>query len=191
MMPIYPYVEFVHIAAVVLWLGGGSLSVFSAVKAERAHNAADFTRVLGDIVFFSMRLFVPAGLVAFACGLAMAYLAELLSELWIWIGIAGFAVTFLTGAAVIRPRAEKLLALIRSGGAAADVFGPGREIIAIAKFDYVMLFTIVSDMVLKPGPTDTAVLAAMAVVVVGAGVVFLRPLFKASASGTAGGAAKG
>ncbi len=104
-----------------------------------------------------MRLFVPAGLVAFACGLAMAYLVELLSELWIWIGIAGFAVTFLTGAAVIRPRAEKLLALIRSGGAAADVFGPGREIIAIAKFDYVMLFTIVSDMVLKPGPTDTAV----------------------------------
>jgi hypothetical protein len=45
-------------------------------------------------------------------------------------------------------------------------------------------------MVLKPGPADTAVLAAMAVVVVGAGVVFLRPLFKASASG-AGGPAKG
>jgi hypothetical protein len=191
MMSVYPYVEFVHIAAVVLWLGGGSLSVFSAVKAERAHNAADFARVLSDTLFFSMRLFVPAGLVAFACGLAMAYLAELFSELWISIGIGGFAVTFLTGALVIRPRAEKLLPLIRSGAPAADVFGPGREIIAIAKFDYVMLFTIVSDMVLKPGPTDTAVLAAMAVVVVGAAVVFLWPLFKASASGTAGGAAKG
>jgi hypothetical protein len=191
MMFVYPYVEFVHIAAIVLWLGGGSLSVFSAVKAERAHNAADFTRVLGDTVFFSMRLFIPAGLVAFACGLVMAHLAELFSELWIWIGIAGFVVTFLTGALVIRPRAEKLLALIRSGHPAADVFGPGREIVAIAKFDYVMLFTIVSDMVLKPGPADTAVLAAMAVVVVGAGVVFLRPLLKASASGAAGGAAKG
>jgi Predicted integral membrane protein (DUF2269) len=190
-MSVYPYVEFVHIAAVVLWLGGGSMSVFSAIKAELAHNAADFARVLGDTVFFSMRLFVPAGLVAFACGLAMAYLAELFSELWISIGIAGFAVTFLTGALVIRPRAEKLLPLIRSGAPAADVFGPGREIIAIAKFDYVMLFTIVSDMVLKPGPTDTAVLAAMAVVVVGAGVVFLRPLLKASASSAAGGAAKG
>jgi uncharacterized membrane protein len=191
MMTVYPYVEFVHIAAIVLWLGGGSLSVFSAVKAERAHNAADFARVLGDTVFFSMRLFVPAGLVAFACGLAMAYLAELFSELWISIGIAGFAVTFLTGLLVIKPRAEKLLALTGSGGSAGDVFGPGREIIAIAKFDYVMLFTIVSDMVLKPGPTDTAELTAMAVVVVGAAVVFLRPLFKASASGTAGGGAKG
>jgi hypothetical protein len=190
MMSVYPYVEFVHIAAVVLWLGGGSLSIFGAIKADRAHNAADFTRVLRDTVFFANRLFVPAALVAFACGLTMAYLTELFSELWIWIGIGGFAVTSLTGALAVKPRAEKLLALIESGSP-ADVFGPGREIVAIAKFDYVMLFTVVSDMVLKPGPSDTAMLVAMAVVVIGAGVVFLRPLFGATGSGAVGGAAKG
>jgi len=63
MMSIYPYVELCHIAAVVLWLGGGSLCVFSAAKADRANNAADFTRVLSDTLFFSTRLFVPASLV--------------------------------------------------------------------------------------------------------------------------------
>jgi Predicted integral membrane protein (DUF2269) len=190
MMSVYPYVEFVHIAAVVLWLGGGSLSIFGAIKADRAHNAADFTRVLCDAVFFTNRLFVPAGLVAFACGLIMAYLTELFTELWIWIGIVGFAVAVLTGALAVRPRAEKLLAMIERGST-ADVFGPGCEIVAIAKFNYVVLFTVVSDMVLKPGPSDTAVLAAMAVIVIGAGVVFLRPLFGATGSGAIGGAAKG
>jgi len=190
MMSIYPYVEFVHIAAVVLWLGGGSLVVFAAIKAERARNAADFTHVLRDTVFFTNRLFIPAALVAFACGLIMAYLTELFSELWIWIGIGGLAVTVLIGALAVRPRAEKLLASIERDSA-ADVFAPGREIIAIAKLDYVLLFTVVSDMVLKPGPADIAVLAAMAVIVVGAGVVFLRPLFGTTAPGAGGGGAKG
>lgn len=191
MIAIYPYVEFVHIAAVVLWLGGGSLCIFSAIKAERAHNAADFARVLGDTAYFVNRLFIPAALVAFACGLTMAYLAELLSELWIWIGLAGFLATILTGVLVIRPRAEKLDALIKRDAPAADLFGPGREIVTIAKFDYVTLFTIAADMVLKPGPSDVIVLAVMAAVVLAAGVLFLGPLFAAAARGEAGGRVKG
>jgi uncharacterized membrane protein len=187
MMSIYPYVELLHIAAVVLWLGGGSLCIFSAVKADRADDAADFTRVLADTVFFSNRLFVPAALVAVAAGVTMAYLSGLFSELWIWNGIAGFAATFLTGVSVIKPRTEKLLAAIESGGPSADVFGPGREIVRIAKFDYVMLFTVASNMVLKPGPADTAVLAIMAAVVLGAGILFLRPLFGVPAPRAVGG----
>jgi len=175
---IYPYVEFVHIAAVILWLGGGTLSVLSAIKADRAKNAADFARALGDVVFFSTWLFVPAGLVAFACGLTMAYLTELFSELWILIGIGGFAVTFLMVVLVIKPRAEKLLASGNRDEAAADMFARGREILLIAKFDYAMLFLIAADMVLKPAPSDVALLAVMAAVIVGAGLLFLRPLFR-------------
>jgi len=108
----------------------------------------------------------------------MAYLGELFSELW--IGIGGFAATFLTGVAVIKPRAGRLVAAIKRGGSSFDVFGPGREILRIAKFDYVMLFTVASNMVLKPGPADTAVLALMAAVVLGAAVLFLGPLFRSA-----------
>jgi len=178
---IYPYVEFVHIAAVVLWLGGGSLCIFNAVKADRARNAADFARVLGDTMFFVTRLFIPASVVAFAAGLTMAYLGELFAELWIWIGIAGIAATSLLGALVMKPRSEKLLASIAGGGASQEaVLGPGRQIVQIAKFDYVMLFTVVANMVLKPSPTDIAELAVMAAVVLGAGVLFLVPVFRAA-----------
>ncbi len=179
MIAIYPYVEFLHVAAVVLWLGGGSVCIFSAMKADRADSAADFTRVLADTVFFANWLFVPAALVAFAAGLTMAYLGELLSELWIWIGVSGFAITFLTGLLVIKPRAEKLLAAIKSGPS-AEVFGPGREIVRIAKFDYVVLFTVAANMVLKPGPADSLLLAVMAAVVVAAGAMLLAPVFRAA-----------
>lgn len=179
-MAIYPYVEFVHIAAVVLWLGGGCLCIFSAIKAERAHNAADFARVLRDIMFFVTRLFIPAALVALAAGLTMAYLAELFAELWIWIGIAGIAATSLLGLLVMKPRGEKLLVSIERGGASDAVFGPGRQLLQIAKFDYVMLFTVASNMVLKPTPSDVAVLAVMAAVVLGAAALFLVPVLRAA-----------
>jgi uncharacterized membrane protein len=177
---IYPYVEFVHIAAVVLWLGGGSLCIFNAIKAERARNAADFARVLRDTMFFVNRLFIPAALVAFAAGLTMAYLGELFAELWIWIGIAGIAAASLLGLLVMKPRGEKLLASIESGGLPDAVFGPCRELVQIAKFDYVMLFTVVSNMVLKPTPTDIAELVVMAAIVLGAAVLFLLPVFWAA-----------
>lgn len=179
-MAIYPYVEFVHIAAVVLWLGGGCLCIFSAIKAERAQNAADFARVLRDIMFFVTRLFIPAALVALAAGLTMAYLAELFAELWIWIGIAGIAATSLLGLLVMKPRGEKLLVSIERGGASDAVFGPGRQLLQIAKFDYVMLFTVASNMVLKPTPSDVAVLAVMAAVVLGAAALFLVPVLRAA-----------
>lgn len=180
MIAIYPYVEFVHIAAVVLWLGGGSLCIFNAVKADRAGNAENFARVLGDTMFFVTRLFIPASVVAFAAGLTMAYLGELFAELWIWIGIAGIAATSLLGALVMKPRSEKLLASIAGGASQEAVLGPGRQIVQIAKFDYVMLFTVVANMVLKPSPTDIAELTVMAAVVLGAGVLFLVPVFRAA-----------
>jgi len=143
--------------------------------------------VLSDTLFFATRLFVPASLVAFATGLTMAYLGTLFSELWIWIGMAGFATTFLTGAVVIKQRSEKLLAAIKSGGSSFDVSDPGRELLRIVKFDYVMLFTVAANMVLKPKPADSAVLVVMAVVVFGAGVLFLGPLFRSASPRAVGG----
>ncbi len=92
--------------------------------------------------------------------------------------VSGFAITVVTGLLVIKPRAEKLLAAIKSGRS-AEVFGPGREIVRIAKFDYVVLFTVAANMVLKPGPADTVPLAVMAAVVLAAGALFLLPVFRA------------
>jgi hypothetical protein len=57
----------------------------------------------------------------------------------------------------------------------------------VAKFDYVVLFTVAANMVLKPTPSDTAVLVVMAVIVLGAGILFLRPLFVPTAARTLGG----
>ena len=46
----------------------------------------------------------------------------------------------------------------------------------LAKFDIVLLYTAVADMVLKPGLADRLALLIMALVVAGAAFLFLRPL---------------
>ena len=43
-----------------------------------------------------------------------------------------------------------------------------------------MLFTVASNMVLKPTPSDVAVLAVMAAVVLGAAALFLVPVLRAA-----------
>jgi hypothetical protein len=51
-----------------------------------------------------------------------------------------------------------------------------REILTLAKFDLVLLFVIVADMVLKPQPDHWLTLVVMAVVIIAAAAVFLAPL---------------
>ena len=56
------------------------------------------------------------------------------------------------------------------GAAAAEV---GRKLIKVAKFDYVMLFTVVADMVLRPDWTDFLTLGLFAIVLAAAAYFFL------------------
>jgi hypothetical protein len=52
--------------------------------------------------------------------------------------------------------------------------------LTITKFDAVLLFTVVADMVLKPSASDWPVLVVFAVVIVGAALLFLRPAMRKS-----------
>jgi hypothetical protein len=63
-------------------------------------------------------------------------------------------------------------------GLAPDVVATCREILAIAKFDMVLLFTIVADMVLKPQPSHWPTLLLMALALLAAAAAFLPPVFR-------------
>ena len=171
------FVKFLHVAFVITWLGGGLCMVLLGARANRANDAADLAKVIQFVVAMAKRVFIPAALGALVCGLIMAWSLELFSSLWVIIGLAGFALTFGLGIAVISPRSDKVGALIEKEGASPAVVEQSREILRIAQFDLVMLFVVVADMVLKPAPENYIVLLVMAMVVLVAGVVFLRPVF--------------
>lgn len=98
-------------------------------------------------------------------------------EAWIILGLIGFVVTFVTGHFLLEPTAKAIETAEKDGNPEA-VLANANRLIALAKFDYLMLFTVIADMVFKPGWSDFWVLGAMACVVAAGFVLFVLPVLR-------------
>lgn len=175
-MSAYVIFKYLHILFVVGWLGGGFAMVLLGAHAARARDDAELIHVIRNIVYLAKRVFVPFSVLALLAGLVMVYLAGWWTELWVILGLIGFAATAGTGAAILTPRSEKVMALADHEGPSAEAVRGAREILSIAQFDMVMLAVVIADMVLKPGFDDYVTLIIMMVVLVAAAAYFLMPL---------------
>jgi uncharacterized membrane protein len=174
----YTLFKFLHVAAAIIWIGSGFGLVVLGIAARRSPDRDAYLRVIQQVIFLAPRLFVPSSLAALVFGVLAAWMWGL-GWLWIWIGIIGFAATFSTGNFLIRPRADKIGAMMASQGysdAAATELG--EEVLAIAKFDYLMLFVVVADMVFKPGWSEWPFLLVMILVLLGGATAFLMPVIR-------------
>jgi hypothetical protein len=87
------------------------------------------------------------------------------SQLWVVLGLIGYAATFFTGVAVLRPRGDAIAAAIeRDGGMTPASLADARRLLALARIDYVVLVLVVADMAIKPTGDDVGLLVAMALV---------------------------
>ena len=170
----YSIVKFVHVAAVIVWLGGALGLVLLGARANRTNDTVEFGHILQDVALMSARVFVPSALVALVFGLILFFLYGLYGFLWVYIGLAGFAATFGMGIAMLKPRADKIVAQIGREGVTPAVVEQGRDLLRHAQFDMVLLFVIVADMVIKPGFSDWITLVIMALVIIGGAYYFLR-----------------
>ena len=171
---------FIHIAAAVVWVGGGSLL---SLMGHRAITAGDRDRtrvVVQEAAFLGQRLFIPASLVVLIMGMLLVADGPWEFDLWVALGLAGFLATAVTGAAVLGPRAEKIAHMIEEAGGtytdAADV--QARKLLTLARIDVVVLFLVIADMALKPSGDDVGVLAVMALILVG-GLAYTFTKYKA------------
>jgi uncharacterized membrane protein len=178
-MDLYLLLKFVHVIAAVLWVGAGVGLCILGIAAAATSDRDAFMRIIRNVGFLAPRLFMPASVAAFVFGFAAAWMNWGFSMLWIWIGIVGYAATFTTGNFLLRPRAERIGALIARDGVSDEAFALGHELLQISKFDYVMLFVVIADMVFKPTLADWPVLAAMAIALVAAAMAFLPPVLRA------------
>lgn len=163
-MDFYSVVKFMHVVAAVLWVGGGFALMLLAVRADRAGDTEGMLQVMRSVGELGNRLFMPASLVTLLLGLVMCWFWVGFRDLWIIIGLAGYAATFLIGTLVFKPTADRMSALIARDGVTPAVLEQGRRILKVARFDYAVMLVIVADMVLKPTPSDVPVLATMAMV---------------------------
>ena len=166
----YEFLLFVHISAVVIWVGAGFLLVVLAIRADRTDDEGQIKRILDDNTWLALHLFVPASLTVFAAGVLLTIDGPWdFGQLWIVLGLCGYAATFLSGVTILRPRGDRIAAMIeRDGGRLTPVsLAETRRLLALARIDYVVLFLVIADMAIKPTGDDVGILIVMAAILAG------------------------
>lgn len=175
-MDIYTLLKFLHVAFAIAWLGGALAMVLLGILAENARDEARLMTVVDQVVAIAHRVFIPSTGLVLLLGVLMVWSAGLpWGEAWIALGLLGIVVTGGLGARVLTPLAEQAKALAATPGKQPEAHRAARRLLAVAKFDLVMLFSIVLLMVAKPGWSDWPLLLVVAAVLALAGVAFLRP----------------
>src|SRR5918998_2301271 len=175
-MTLYELLLFIHIGASIIWIGAGFLSLLLASTYDRESDEVAIKRFLHDQEWLATRLFIPASLIVVIFGIALVVESDAWSfdQLWIVLGLIGYAATFVTGMFFIKPASERIGAEMESQGGrlTAPLRADIRKLIVTARVDYVTFALVVFDMVAKPTGDDVGVLVAMAVILA-AGIAYI------------------
>jgi uncharacterized membrane protein len=145
--------KIVHVGFAVFWVGGGILLTVLALRAERSKDPEDLATIARQASFVGEKLFAPASGIVLAMGIVMVINSPEIGfgDTWVIIGLVGFAISFVTGIAVLAPRAKRLVELFGTVGAAAPQTQAAiREILLISRVDVAVLVIVVFDMLMKP-----------------------------------------
>ena len=172
----YELLLLLHIVAAIVWLGSGLLLQILAYRAERAGDDAKLARIADDAAELGSVLFLPASVLTLAFGVLVTIEGPWgFDQLWIVLGLAGYAATFLTGLLIMKPTSERIAALIERDGMTSEALLEIRRLLVKGRVDTVVLYLVVAVMALKPTGDDVALLAVMAALVVaGVGYVLAR-----------------
>jgi uncharacterized membrane protein len=148
----YSAFKAIHVIAAVVWIGGGALLTILGVAAERKSDPVELATVARQAATVGEKLFAPAGLVVVAMGIAMMVNTNWgWGRFWVVAGLVGYAITFVTGVAVLAPLAKKVTALVEEKGPAhPESTAQIKKILMIARVDVALLLLVVIDMVTKP-----------------------------------------
>lgn len=160
--------KFIHITAAIVWLGAGVTVQVLAARAQSTRDDNYLRSLFRDAGWLANRLFIPSSLIVVVFGLLMVFDGPWdFKPLWITLGLAGYAATFVTGAFILGPRAEKIGERQASAGMNPSIANDMRRLLLLARVDTVVLFLVVADMVIKPSGDDVGVLIGMAAIFVG------------------------
>lgn len=169
----YSIVKLLHIVCAIVWVGGGFTLVLLGVLAELSGDVQGKLQALRASGELGGKLFAPMSMLTLVFGLTMCAFWVGFSDLWILIGLAGYATTFCIGMFVFKPTGERIGKTIAEHGVTAEVLADGQRILRVARFDYAVMIVVVADMVLKPTAQDIAVLACMALIIAAGAVLAL------------------
>jgi uncharacterized membrane protein len=161
----YEVLLFVHVLAVAIWLGTGfALLVFGARFGRAGDNQA-LQALFGQSEWLATRIFIPVSLTALVTGILLVIEGPwAFDQLWVLLGLAGFAATFLTGLLMIKPESERIGAELGRDGMTPSAARAIGKMLGRQWIDYTVIALVVADMTFKPTGDDVLTLVLMAVV---------------------------
>jgi uncharacterized membrane protein len=152
-MDSYRFLLFLHILAAVGWVGGTVLFSLMGVRLQRAGTPEQRHDLVGQLAYFGKSYFAAMSVALIVIGLGLAADDRWdFSMRWIQLGILGWLVTTVFGAAYLGPQFEKLSERMTAEGADTPaVRERTSQLLLLFHLEAVLLILVVADMVLKPG----------------------------------------
>ncbi|HXV58241.1 MAG TPA: DUF2269 family protein [Gaiellaceae bacterium] len=152
----YELLLFLHVATAVIWVGGATAVQLLAFRADRADDPMEMHRVSSSAEWLATRVFVPSSVLVLLFGIALVLDGPWgFDQLWIVVGLAGYAFSFLVGTLFLSPETGRIARGIEAHGPAHEtVLARIRRILAVSRFELAVLFVVILDMSLKPAAGD-------------------------------------
>ena len=180
----YEVLVFLHIAAAIVWVGAGFVLAVLLLGAERAGDRVRGTGHHRDAGWLTPRLFIPSSLATLVLGILVVLDGPWsFGDLWIVIGLAGWAASFVLGFFYFKPEGERIGALVEQHGAAhPEVARRLDRLNVVDRIQLTILFLVVADMVIKPTGDDVGALIAGAVILAAAAMLGAASVRRRSAA---------
>ncbi len=150
-MDLYSLLLFLHLSAVIVWVGGGVMFNLIAGRATKTNDPEAIARIAEESIVLGSRYYTPAALVTLGAGIGLVLEGNWgFGRLWILIGIAAIIISSVLGMAYFGKEAQALATEARTRGYDEGVEARQRRIKLIAKAEVAMLFLVVVAMVFKP-----------------------------------------
>lgn len=169
-MDIYSIFKFLHVICAIAWVGGGLTLLANSILSVRAKGEVETLKSLDTMNNLGKSWFIPSSLLTVVFGAITAVLGGSFFDLWVLLGLAGFASTFFTGLLILEPLGRRISEVL-AAGRTEEALEQGKRLMQIAKFDYTVMIVVIADMVLKPYWTDLPTIIVFALAI-GAGAYF-------------------
>lgn len=154
----------VHVGAATIWIGAAFAMAILETRAILAGSAERVVALAHEGAFLGPSLYLPANLLVLVSGVLLVGDASWgYDTLWIQLGLGGFAISFVIGAAFFGRGWATVGRLVEEEGVdSRRVHAQIRRMVVGSWLDLGVLLAVLVVMVAKPSAGETAVLVIVA-----------------------------